>query len=187
MKSRRLFYLIVFIPILSLFACSGKTDETERNNLTGNWIGPVADGAFIGNDTLHLAPDSTFKECKGLVYTASDSGFDFSIGINIGIAGHWSLKEDSLMVVYDPKTLHISTDKNTFRVSATDNNANANLLSGVRDNMYDDLDSYLSRILESEYSPLFGKELVIGKIEYLDSKNLLLASGKSRVLWSRYR
>ena len=126
MKSRRLFYLIVFIPILSLFACSGKTDETERNNLTGNWIGPVADGAFIGNDTLHLAPDSTFKECKGLVYTASDSGFDFSIGINIGIAGHWSLKEDSLMVVYDPKTLHISTDKNTFRVSATDNNANAN-------------------------------------------------------------
>jgi len=75
------------------------------------------------------------------------------------------------MVVYDPKTLHISTDKNTFRVSATDNNANANLLSGVRDNMYDDLDSYLSRILESEYSPLFGKELVIGKIEYLDSKN----------------
>lgn len=187
MKSIRLLNLIVLIPMFCLFACSGKIDETGRNNLVGKWVGHVADGTFVGNDTLFLASDSSFKECKGIVYSSSDSGFDFSVEVNIGIEGHWSLKEDSLMVVYNPETLRISTDKKTFRVSATESNVNADLLAGVRDSMYDDLDSYLSGMLQSEYAPLLGKELVMGKIGHLDSKNLLLSSGKTKVLLSRCR
>lgn len=91
------------------------------------------------------------------------------------------------MVVYNPETLRISTDKKTFHVSATESNVNADLLAGVRDSMYDDLDSYLSGMLQSEYAPLLGKELVMGKIGHLDSKNLLLSSGKTKVLLSRCR
>lgn len=185
MRTPWLILLPIGFSVFLVCACSGRNGEDMARYLPGDWTCNVEEGSFVGVDTLILSTDSTFSENKGLLYTSSDSGFDFSVIVRVHIKGGWNLSGDTLALRYTPTTLSISTDADSFHLSASGNNADASKLSGLSEVMYKDLDEYLSSALIAKYSSMWNKEFTLGRIEHIDTDNLILETGRQRIVLKR--
>lgn len=185
MKS--LLFGIALIPALLFASCSGKKKSVDSEELCGIWMCEIRDGVCQGADTLFLRADSTIMESKGITYSSSDSGFEFRIGIKVGIRGSWKVSGDSLFVGFDPATLAISADKDSFELLPTGKNADTKMLDEVREAMCEDLADYVDALMREEYSWVSGKMTALGKLEYSGKDKMIISSGEKRVLLTRVR
>lgn len=187
MKRLRLFQVGALFMLIFMVACSGRNTKDISCYLPGNWVCNVNDGAFNGTDTLFLSGDSAFRESKSLLYSAKDSGFEFSVGVQTGMRGRWNLSGDTLEIIYDRSSMDIFVDSRSFSLKATDRNADAGKLDEIKDRMYEDLKEYLTILLQDEYSSLPSGKIILGKIEHVDADNLLLEMRGNRILMARCR
>lgn len=179
----------ICVAILTFFIIGGCNRQNQSQalteSLTGSWTFAINDGVYSGIDTLCLMPDYAFRDIKSVSYNTSDSGFNISAYLSISISGRWSIKDDTIMALYEPKSLLINLNKDSFNVSARETGANTIALNKLRESMFLTLRTHIVNSITKEFKSMSGRYISLGKVEYVSNDEMVLVSHTRQFLLKR--
>lgn len=174
--------IVVAMAGIVMWACGRTTGEELRPELVeGRWYLGINSGRYVGSDTLVFDKDGSFLDRKSVRYSSSDSGFDFSVLLRWSASGKWSLRGDTLCVVYGQRKLEVGFDRQTFRIMPSKSGADSVALGRLREEMYDCLCARLRDSIDASYSALAADTVRLGRIVSMRSGELVLSSAEGNV------
>lgn len=181
---KKVFYFLVAAGLLLITCagCSGRHDNRLKPEfIHGDWLLPLNSGGYTGADTLGFGKGGVFRDRKGVVYSGNDSGFEFSIFIDISVSGTWGLKGDTLYVTYSQVAPSLKFHKDSFKLATTSAGADSAALVKVHDEMYECLHDNLRNTILSNFSTLSGNTVVLGLVTNVSTKNMIISRGDGNV------
>lgn len=144
--------------------------------IEGKWLLGINTKEYVGADTLTFRNDGLFIDTKSVRYSDSDSGFDFSVHMSTYMEGEWYLKNDTLNIVYAIEKPEIIFDKQSFKIAASENNADCETLGQLNDEMYNCLCENLRKVIYSNYTNLSSDTVRLGRIISISDMKISMES-----------
>lgn len=174
--------IVVAMAGIVMWACGRTTGEELRPELVeGRWYLGINSGRYVGSDTLVFDKDGSFLDRKSVRYSASDSGFDFSVLLRWSASGRWSLRGDTLCVVYGQGKPEVGFDRQSFRIMPTESGADSAALGRLRKEMYDCLCASLRDSIDAGYRELTADTILLGRIVSVTPGELVLSGAGGNV------
>lgn len=75
------------ILLAALTGCTRQENRLKPEYLEGKWSLPVNSGRYAGTDTISFGNNGKFNDSKGVIYSGTDSGFEFSLRLDMSASG----------------------------------------------------------------------------------------------------
>lgn len=175
---------IFIVELLVLFAFLGpffvgctssnsKKLDFNEEKLWNSWYSPIEDGEFSGSQVMSLKPDKSFSETKNLIFSSSDSGFEFSIKCKVLANGNWELNLDTLNLRYNGG-VKVLPDRKSFEIKLLNGNDSIKISEDIKEKMTDDIYSFLVNCVEEQFNNFYGEYYPLGVVKEVTNKTLTL-------------
>ena len=101
------------------------------------------------------------------------------------MSGRWAIKDDTIMALYETKSLLINLDKDSFNVSARETGADTIALNKLRESMFLTFKTHIVNSITKEFKSMSGRYISLGRVEYVSNDEMVLTSHTRQFLLKR--
>ena len=187
-------YLWLILPFLfsymTLISCKKNSSGNVVSHINpsmiyGTWTMEVANGNLKGNEEIIIFPSNNLKVNDSLIFSGEDSGFEFTVPVNVNLNGTWNLEADSLFIKYKIDSINIGIDEMNMLLKNSHKEANLEAFNSLKKEMGEKLSTFVYSILSESYENISNKNLFFGKILLIKKDSLLLNNNNNSFYLTR--
>ena len=185
-KFKFLFHTALIVALTLITGCNGHksgNDLFKPSDIEGIWSTLIRDGEFSGKQDMIFSNDLSYKEIKQLLFSSSDSGFDFSIRCNVTTGGKWRLSKDSILICYDC-TVNVEPIKQSFQI-VTVKAASKPLNIETKNEMAADIENFLIDGITRQIKSVSYNYYPLGRVVAIRKDTMTLEQGDNIIHLTR--